>query len=93
MQFLFNLIVRKNFMNYNDFGKTNQKVSRLGIGLAEILFELGESGYPQVEKLLNFALDNGINFLDTAASYNESEKLIGAAVNGRRIEFFLATKA
>ena len=80
-------------MIYNDFGSTNERVSRLGIGLAEIGFELGESGYSQVNKLLNFALDNGINFLDTAASYNESEKLIGEAVNDRRNEFFLATKA
>ena len=80
-------------MIYNDFGSTNEKVSRLGIGLAEIGFELGESGYSQVDQLLNFALDNGINFLDTAASYNESEKLVGEAVNDRRNEFFLATKA
>ena len=38
------------------------------------------------------AIDLGINFFDTAACYNNSEDLVGNAINSRRDEFFLATK-
>ena len=44
-------------------------------------------------RVLNAALDAGINFLDTAACYGLSEELIGQSVSGRRSEFYLATKA
>jgi aryl-alcohol dehydrogenase-like predicted oxidoreductase len=44
-------------------------------------------------RLLNAALDGGINFLDTAACYGNSEELIGQTVAGRRDEYVLATKA
>ena len=43
--------------------------------------------------ILNEALDSGINFLDTAACYGNSEELVGSAVGHRRDEFVLATKA
>ena len=44
-------------------GRTGMEVSRLGVGLAEIgsLEDSGEAG-----RVLNEALDAGINFLDTA---------------------------
>ena len=52
---------------------------------------------PSAEKaraavVLNTALDNGINLLDTAAMYGNSEELIGDAVSHRRDEYILATK-
>ena len=43
--------------------------------------------------MLNSALDNGINFLDTAACYGLSEEFIGRAIAGRRDEYVLASKA
>ena len=77
-------------MDYNILGKTGMNISRLGIGLAEI----GIEGTTQknVTELLNTAIDLGINFFDTAACYNNSEDLVGNAINSRRDEFFLATK-
>ena len=72
-------------------GKTGLKVSRLGMGLAEI----GHLTLAEVEKakrVLNAALDGGINFLDTAACYGNSEEFIGLAVSHRRKEYILATK-
>ena len=54
-------------------GNTDLNVSRLGLGLAEIGFELGLKGERQVSRVLNEALDAGINFLDTAACYGDSE--------------------
>lgn len=75
------------------FGNTGLEVSRLGVGLAEIGHELSMSEVDQAGSVLNSALDSGINFLDTAASYDISEELIGKTVSHRRDEFHLATKA
>jgi hypothetical protein len=49
-----------------------------------------ERDYP--DKLINAALDEGINFIDTARSYCDSEKIIGQAIKGRREDCFLVTK-
>ncbi len=76
-----------------DFGKTGYKVSRLGAGLAEIGMELSFDEVEQAGSVLNNALDMGINFLDTAASYVISEELIGRTVTHRRDEYVLVTKA
>ncbi len=67
-------------------------VSRLGVGLAEIGEELTMEDIDQAGRVLNLALDGGINFLDTASSYFISEELIGRTVANRRDEYFLATK-
>ena len=45
-----------------------------------------------VEDLLNSILDLGINLIDTAPAYGESESRIGQAIAHRRAEFFLSTK-
>lgn len=63
------------------------------MGLAEIGYELSLTHTDQASKILNTALDNGINFLDTASCYGVSEELIGNTISKRRSEFFLATKA
>jgi aryl-alcohol dehydrogenase-like predicted oxidoreductase len=73
-------------------GNTGLQVSALGIGLAEI-GELSLAEEDRASKILNTALDRGINFLDTAACYGNSEELVGRAVAQRRDEFVLATKA
>lgn len=77
-------------MKYRTLGRTGLEISRLGIGLAEI--GESETEVAQADRLLNAALDNGINFLDTAACYGNSEELIGQTVSARRDEFILATK-
>jgi aryl-alcohol dehydrogenase-like predicted oxidoreductase len=79
-------------MEKRTFGNTDLNVSRLGVGLSEIGgLSLGEAD--TVARLLNTALDNGINFFDTAACYGHSEELVGRAVAERRDEFVLSTKA
>ena len=75
------------------FGKTGFNVSRLGVGLSEIGSQLSVSDQDQATKMLNTALDSGINFLDTSACYGISELLTGKAVAERRDDYFLATKA
>lgn len=77
-------------MEYRKFGKTDLNVSVLGFGGAEIGFE----GVTQEEvtKLLNSAIDAGLNVIDSAAAYLVSEQLIGNAIAGRRKDFYLFTK-
>ncbi len=71
------------------FGRTGFEVSRLGVGLAEIR----DADVEAVSKVINAALDSGINMLDTSACYGASEELVGKAVSQRRDDYFLATKA
>lgn len=80
-------------MEMRKLGQTDLEVSRLGIGLAEIGFELTHANEEQAARVLNAALDGGINFLDTAACYGISEELIGRTIADRRDEYVLATKA
>jgi aryl-alcohol dehydrogenase-like predicted oxidoreductase len=72
-------------------GKTGLEVSRLGVGLAEI-GKLTMDDVTKASQVLNTALDEGINFLDTSACYGNSEVLIGRTVAHRREDYILATK-
>lgn len=76
-------------MEKRKFGKTDMNFSVLGFGGAEIGQNVTQD---DVAALLNSALDAGLNVIDTAAAYNQSEKLIGEAVGKRRKEFYLLTK-
>ena len=78
-------------MEQRVLGSTGVKVSRLGLGLAQI-GSIGFENESRVSDLINSALDSGISFLDTAASYGNSEEFIGRTVSHRRDEYFLATK-
>ncbi len=71
-------------------GKTGMEVSVLGFGGAEIGFQNATSA--TVGKLLSSALDAGLNVIDTAHAYAESEALIGQTVAHRRKDFYLFTK-
>ena len=72
------------------FGKTGLGVSVLGFGGSEIGYERATP--EAVERLLGGALDAGLNVIDTAECYLESEELIGRAVSRRRSEYHLFTK-
>jgi aryl-alcohol dehydrogenase-like predicted oxidoreductase len=77
-------------MEYRNLGKTGLEVSRLGFGGAEIGF-FGEE-QETVNKLLNSAIDAGLNLVDTAAAYWTSEQMIGEAIGNRRKEIVLISK-
>jgi len=81
-------------MEMSYLGNTGLKISRLGIGLAEIGYQynLSSENILEVSNLLNTAIDSGINFLDTSGCYGVSEELIGKTVSKRRGEYILATK-
>ena len=77
-------------MERRTLGNTGMEVSILGFGGAEIGQE--QAAPETVERLLGSALDAGLNVIDTAECYKNSEEMIGQAVSHRRGEFFLFTK-
>jgi aryl-alcohol dehydrogenase-like predicted oxidoreductase len=77
-------------MERRRLGKTDMAVSVLGFGGSEIGYE--RAGARTVARLLGGALDAGLNVIDTAECYEDSEALIGAALGARRGQVFLLTK-
>lgn len=82
-------------MNYRRLGKTNMNVSEIGLGTWQVGGKWG-SGFDQklAESIIDEALDNGINFLDTADVYESglSEAAVGKMVRKRKEKLFVATK-
>lgn len=77
-------------MEKRPFGKTGLEVSVLGFGGAPI--GLLDTSRQQISQILNQLLDDGVNLIDTAASYGGSEEAIGQAVGHRREEYILVSK-
>ena len=83
-------------MEYVTLKAADLKVSKLSLGTWS--FSGSKNWGPNDEKesinTINLAIDLGINFLDTAAKYNDgvAEEILGKAVKGRRSEVILATK-
>ncbi|WP_026195631.1 aldo/keto reductase [Verrucomicrobium sp. 3C] len=77
-------------MRLRPLGKTGLLVSPLGLGAAEIGF--AGMAQPAATELLHFAIDHGINVIDTAAVYETSEERIGNALGPRRRQCVLASK-
>jgi aryl-alcohol dehydrogenase-like predicted oxidoreductase len=77
-------------MERRPLGRTDMKVSVLGFGGSEIGYQ--SVSLRTVQRLLGGALDAGLNVIDTAECYENSEGLIGRAIGARRREFYLFTK-
>ena len=77
-------------IEYRALGKTGLRVSTLGFGGSEIGYQA--VAQKAVDKILNTALDAGINVIDTAECYADGEALIGKAIARRRAEVVLMTK-
>ncbi len=75
-------------MKTTRLGKTNLEVSRVGIGG----IPLTRPTEAEAIRVVQHALDLGINFVDTAHGYNVSEERIGKAIAGRRDQVIVATK-
>ncbi|MDL5055243.1 aldo/keto reductase [Oscillatoria laete-virens NRMC-F 0139] len=80
-------------MEYRNLGRTGVKVSELCLGC--MMFG-GRTGEEDTAKIIDRAIDAGINFLDTANIYSRgiSEEFVGKALakNGKRDRVILATK-
>lgn len=87
-------------MNKRQLGRTGLLVSEISFGAVEIGLPYGipvdgvvqKPDEREAHQLLNAALDMGINFIDTARAYGDSEEIIGRALTSRRQEYLLATK-
>ncbi len=77
-------------IEHRKLGRTGLDVALLGFGGAEIGYE--RTDQKAVSLLLNGALDAGMNVIDTAECYVDSEELIAEAVGHRRKEYHLFTK-
>jgi predicted aldo/keto reductase-like oxidoreductase len=71
------------------FGKTEEKVSILGLGTAPGGFGLNDFDAVDV---IHAAIDNGVTYLDTAPGYERAQIQLGEVLPGRRDEVFLVTK-
>ncbi|MEX3618674.1 aldo/keto reductase [Paenibacillus glucanolyticus] len=76
-------------MRTNQLGSSELYVSEIGLGCMSLGTDEG-----QAVKLIHEALDQGVNFLDTADLYDKgrNEELVGKAVQGRREDVIIATK-
>jgi len=79
-------------MIYRTLGKTGERVSAIGLGG----YHIGTQSDPQESiRIVRFAVDHGITFMDNCWDYNggESEKRMGQALrDGYRQKVFLMTK-
>ena len=86
-------------MKYTELGSTGLKVSRLCVGCMSFGGSDAKGyewtlGYEDSKKIIDKAIDHGINFFDTADVYSngKSEQIVGRALQGRRDDVVLATK-
>lgn len=82
-------------MNYRKLGKTNFEISEISLGTWQVGGVWGDDfSHENADKILNAAVDAGINFIDTADVYGdgESEKAVGRFVKSRSERIFVATK-
>ncbi|MCL5025268.1 MAG: aldo/keto reductase [Chloroflexi bacterium] len=75
-------------MRYRRLGRTELQVSEIGIGGGGL--RCSTAGY--AVELLRRALELGVNYIDTATAYGDSETKVGLALQGRRKDAVIATK-
>jgi aryl-alcohol dehydrogenase-like predicted oxidoreductase len=71
-------------------GGINFEASVFGIGAQH----LGDPGVEQslVDRVIGEAIDSGVNYIDTAPPYHQSEERLGRALKGKRDKVFLVSK-
>mgnify|MGYP006185826573 CR=1 FL=1 len=82
-------------MKYRKFLGIGWNISEVGLGCWAIGSEWGNVSEFDAIKVLKTAIDNGVNFFDTADVYGDgrSEKLIGEVLRSSSEKIYVATKA
>ncbi|ABW10384.1 aldo/keto reductase [Parafrankia sp. EAN1pec] len=78
-------------MRYRTLGRTGIQVSPYALGTLMFATSMGNAPEESV-RIIHRALDAGINLIDTADAYGDSEDIVGRALEGRRDDVVLATK-
>lgn len=78
-------------MLYRPLGRTGIQVSPFALG-AMMFSSFGNGDQNEVDRMVSRAVDAGINLVDTADAYGDSEEMLGRALRGRRDEVVLASK-
>ena len=82
-------------MEYRKLGKTGYKVSAISLGTWQVGGKWGDTfSHANADRILGEAVDNGVNFIDTADVYSdgESEKAVGNFVRSRSGKIYVGTK-
>jgi aryl-alcohol dehydrogenase-like predicted oxidoreductase len=81
-------------MEQRELGHTGIRISALGLGLMSLSGVYGNANDEESIGVIHYALDEGINFLDSADMYGwgHNETLLGKALKGRRDKVVVATK-
>jgi aryl-alcohol dehydrogenase-like predicted oxidoreductase len=79
-------------MRYRTLGQTGIKVSPYALGTLMFATAIGNPDQDDSIRIIRKALDAGINFVDTADAYGDSEDVVGKALKGHRDNVVLATK-
>ncbi|MEN2469163.1 aldo/keto reductase [Burkholderia sp. GS2Y] len=87
-------------MEYRTLGRSGLKVPALSFGAGTFggtgpLFSAwGNTGVDEARRLVDICLEAGVNLFDTADVYSdgESERVLGAAIKGRRDQVLISTK-
>lgn len=80
-------------MEYRAFPATGDKVSAIGFGTMGLGGAFGAVNIAEGVRSIHFALDNGVNFFDTARHYGNAEEILGRALREWKGEKpFIATK-
>jgi len=79
-------------LQYRTLGRTGIKVSPYGLGALMFATSVGNPDPKDSILTIHKAFDAGINLIDTADAYGDSEEVVGAALKGRRDKVVLTTK-
>jgi aryl-alcohol dehydrogenase-like predicted oxidoreductase len=82
-------------MEHRKFGNTDLKVSIIGLGCYGMSGAYGPPDDAESIATIRYALDLGVNLLDTSASYGKghNHRLIGEAIRGRRSDVVIHSKS
>jgi aryl-alcohol dehydrogenase-like predicted oxidoreductase len=87
-------------MEYRQLGRCGLRVSRLTLGTMTFggrgqFRDVGQTDLEGARRQIDMALDAGVNLIDTADVYSDgaSEEIVGQALEGRRDQVLIATKA
>lgn len=82
-------------MDYAKFGNSDLMVSPMGLGCMSMSGSYGEADDNESIATIQMAIDLGINFFDTSASYGKghNQSLIGKAIKGRRDKVVIHSKS